>query len=77
MSWLFTRPENLDWFVNVRVTMLDDDSAWFTPFIETCTDEKLSWVSTPAVHSFPAFPSFEAYGELLEQYTKHAAGSER
>lgn len=75
MSWLFTRPESLDWFVNVRVTMLDDASAWSAPFIETCTDDKLPWVTTPAVHGFAAFPSFEAYGELLEEYVKHTAGS--
>ena len=24
MSWMFTRPEGLDWFVNFRSTMLDD-----------------------------------------------------
>lgn len=76
MSWLFTRAENVDWFVNVRVTMLDD-AAWFTPFIETCTDEKLPWVTTPAVHSFAGFPSFETYGELVEQYAKHVAESAR
>lgn len=76
MSWLFTRAENVDWFVNVRVTMLDD-AAWFTPFIETCTDEKLPWVTTPAVHGFAVFPSFETYGELVEEYAKHAAESAR
>jgi hypothetical protein len=77
MSWLFTRAEGLDWFVNVRVTMLDDDTGWSTPFIETCTDEKLPWVTTPALHGFPAFPSMDAYGELLEQYAKHAAAPAR
>lgn len=76
MSWLFTRAENVDWFVNVRVTMLDD-AAWFTPFIETCTDEKLPWVTTPAVHSFAVFPSFETYAELVEQYAKQAGESAR
>ena len=24
MSWMFTRPEGMDWFVNLRPTMLDD-----------------------------------------------------
>jgi hypothetical protein len=31
MSWMFTRAEGFDWFVNLRATMLDDPS-WFTPF---------------------------------------------
>lgn len=72
MSWLFTRPEGFDWFVNVRATMLDDID-WFKPFIETCTDEKLPWVTTPAVRSFAVFPTLEEYGELIKQYADHAA----
>jgi hypothetical protein len=71
MSWLFTRPEGFDWFVNVRATMLDDVAS-FTPFIETCTGEKLPWATTPAVHSFVTFPAIEEYGELTEQYARHA-----
>lgn len=67
MSWLFTRAEGLDWFVNVRVPMLDEVD-WFTPFLETCTAEKLPWVSTPAVHSFPVFPTMEQYGELTAEF---------
>jgi hypothetical protein len=71
MSWMFTRPEGLDWFVNVRATMLDDTS-WFTPFVETWTSEKLPWATTPAVHSFTALPAMEEYGRLLEEYARQA-----
>jgi hypothetical protein len=71
MSWLFTRPRDLDWFVNVRATMLDDASA-FVPFIETYISEKLPWVTTPATHSFEKFPGIEEYGELTAQYAKAA-----
>jgi hypothetical protein len=67
MSWMFTRPEGMDWFVNLRATMLDDPQ-WFTPFIETCTSEKLPWATTPAVHSFEGFPAFEDYQGLTEEY---------
>ncbi|MDB5453168.1 MAG: putative glutathione-dependent formaldehyde-activating enzyme, partial [Caulobacteraceae bacterium] len=45
MSWMFTRPEGLD-FVNLRPTMLDDP-AWYSPFAETYTSEKLPWATTP------------------------------
>jgi hypothetical protein len=69
MSWLFTRPEGLDWLVNVRATMLDDARS-FTPFIETFTSEKLPWVTTPAVHSFATFPQVEEYGPLTEEFAK-------
>lgn len=71
MSWLFTRPDGMDWFVNVRATMLDDAS-WFTPFIETYTSEKLPWATTPAVHRFETFPAIEDYATLTAEYAKQA-----
>lgn len=72
MSWVFTRAEGLDWFVNVRPTMLDAPR-WTTPFIETFTSEKVAWVTTPAAHSFPQFPTFEAYADLVKEYQTQAA----
>lgn len=68
MSWLFTRPEGMDWFVNIRPTMLAD-TAWFSPFIETFTSEKLPWAETGAVHSYEAFPPIEAYEGLVAEYS--------
>lgn len=67
MSWLFTRPEGLDGFVNIRATMIDDGQS-HEPFIETCTNEKLQWARTPAVHSFPQFPSPDEFPGLLAEY---------
>ncbi len=69
MSWLFTRPEGMDEFVNVRATMMDDAQS-FSPFIETYTDEKLSWAVTTAVHSFKKFPSPEDFPALLSEFAK-------
>jgi hypothetical protein len=51
MSWMFTRPEGMDWFVNLRPTMLDDP-ARFEPLIETWVAEKLPWAVTGAPHGF-------------------------
>jgi hypothetical protein len=67
MSWMFTRPEGIDFFVNLRPTMLDDPG-WFTPFIETFTGERLPWVATPARHSYEAFPPVEDYQRLLAEF---------
>jgi hypothetical protein len=67
MSWLFTKLEGVDWFVNVRATMLDDTS-WFTPFIETWTSEKLPWATTPAKHSYAGLPAMEEYEGLTKEY---------
>ncbi len=73
MSWMFTRPEGMDFFVNLRPTMLDDPS-WFVPFVETMTSKKLPWACTPAVHSYEEFPAFEEYDGLVKQYQKWVAG---
>jgi hypothetical protein len=72
MTWMFTRPEGMDWFVNLRPTMLDDPS-WFEPFIETWTSEALPWARTPAVHSYKALPGFEDFPPLIEEFAKHYA----
>ena len=71
MSWMFTRAEGMDWFVNLRPTMLDD-ARGFTPFIETMTSEKLPWATTPAVHSFEKFPAFEDYERLTAEFAAQA-----
>lgn len=67
MSWLFTRPEGIDFFVNVRSTMLDE-RVWDTPFIETWTSERLPWATTPARHSYSGFPPPEAYETLIAEF---------
>lgn len=74
-SWLFTRAEGVDWFVNIRATMLDD-AGWFSPFIETYASEKLPWATTPAQHSFERFPEdFSEYQRLTEAYAAQAGGA--
>lgn len=74
MSWMFTRPEGIDWFVNFRPTMLDDP-VWSTPFMETWTSERLPWAATPAVHGFEALPAFHEHEGLTEEYVRRARGS--
>jgi hypothetical protein len=67
MSWMFTRATGMEWFVNLRPTMLDDP-AWFAPFIETHTREKLPWATTPARHSYPGLPELSEYETLIKEY---------
>lgn len=67
MTWMFTRPEGVDFFVNLRPTMLDDTS-WFEPFIETYTSEKLPFAATSARHSYPKFPDMQDYEGLIRDY---------
>ncbi|WP_230533678.1 GFA family protein [Microvirga roseola] len=73
MSWLFTRPEGLDDFVNVRATMLEDAGS-FTPFMETYTCEALPWAKTPALHSFEKFPPIERYPDLVAEFARQQVG---
>jgi hypothetical protein len=67
MSWLFTRPEQMDTIVNLRPTMLDEPQ-WNTPFVETCVSAKLSWVQTGAVYSFDEYPPESEYARLMQEY---------
>ncbi|SSC73707.1 unnamed protein product [Ciceribacter sp. T2.26MG-112.2] len=69
LSWMFTRFDAMGPFVNVRSTMLDD-SAGFTPFMETCVSEKLPWVQTPARHSYPQFPPMEDFPRLMGEFAE-------
>ena len=72
MTWMFTRPQGIDFFVNVRPTMLEE-TGWYSPFIETFTSEKLEWAATPAVHSYDKFPPMEDYERLLGDYAARSA----
>ena len=72
MTWMFTRPQGIDFFVNVRPTMLEE-TGWYSPFIETFTSEKLDWAATPAVHSYDKFPPMEDYERLLGDYAARSA----
>jgi hypothetical protein len=67
MSWMFTRIEGLDAFVNVRATLLDD-AGWLEPFVETCTSEALPWATTPAKHSFEGMPPAEVFEGLVKDF---------
>lgn len=67
MSWLFTRAEGADAFVNVRTPMFDDPSG-LDPYMETMTSAKLPWVTTPAVASFEEFPGPDDFRPLIEAY---------
>ena len=69
MSWLFTRPEGMDEFINVRSTLLED-SHHYKPFIETYLDEGLPWAVTGAVHSFNKFPPQEMFPLLLKEFAE-------
>lgn len=69
MTWMFTRIEGVDAFVNVRPSLFDDHS-WFVPFVETMTKEKLSWAQTPALYHYEAFPPLEDNEKLMGEFAR-------
>ncbi|CAN5520991.1 GFA family protein [soil metagenome] len=69
-SWMFTRPEGLDAFVNVRSTLIHGH-ADLEPFVETLTDEKLPWATTPAKHSYGQYPAPESYPQLMAEFADY------
>lgn len=71
-TWLYTEPDGLDFFVNVRATLLEDH-AWFVPFVETCTEEGFAWAKTGAVHSYPNIPDLSVYEPLLAEFAEKGA----
>jgi hypothetical protein len=72
ISWMFTRPIGMDWFVNVRATMLDEHG-WFEPFAETFNRENLPWAATAAKYSYQAIPGMAEYEKLTRAYAKEGA----
>lgn len=70
MSWLFTRPEGMDDFVNLRATLMDDAHS-YRPFIETHTSEMLPWAKTSAIHSFEKLPPAELFGPLIAEFAEN------
>ena len=72
LSWVFTRAEGFEWFVNVRATMLDEPG-WFEPFTELWTSEGLPWARTGAPHSFETSPAMEEFQGLMEAFAREGA----
>ncbi len=71
-SWMFTRAEGMDWFVNLRPSTLDGHD-WFVPYAEFWTREKLPWATTPAKHSFETVPGLPDFEPLMRDYAAEGA----
>jgi hypothetical protein len=71
-TWMFTVFDPTVPFVNLRATLLDGH-AWFRPFTESCTAEKLPWAATGARYSFPQFPPQKERAALMEAFAREGA----
>src|SRR5262245_4056336 len=70
-SWLYTEPEAVEDFVNVRSTLFDEPHRE-RPFVETYVNEGLPWARTGAEHSYGALPALEEWPELIRAFTERS-----
>jgi hypothetical protein len=71
-SWLYTEPEGVPDFVNVRSTLFDEPRAQ-PPFVETYLGEALPWARTDAVRSYDKLPAMEEWPQLIEEFATQQA----
>jgi hypothetical protein len=72
LSWVFTRAEGFDAFVNLRASVLDDHR-WFEPYVELWTRDRLPWAETGARHSFETSPGMAEFQPLVEAFQADGA----
>jgi hypothetical protein len=66
-SWLYTEPDGVEGFVNVRSTMFDEPRRE-TPFVEVNLSEALPWAATGAAKSYAALPVMDEWPVLIQQF---------
>jgi len=71
-SWLYTEPEGVDYFVNVRSTLFDELRRE-PPFVETYVGEGLPWAETGAIHSFDKLPPMDEWPKLIAEFAGQSA----
>jgi hypothetical protein len=67
MSWLYTRPEGMDDYVNIRSSMFED-AAGHAPYMETWFAEALPGAVSGAVKRFETVPEPDQFGPLVAAY---------
>ncbi len=67
MSWLFTQPESMDDYVNVRSALLDAAAA-HRPFADAWLSEGLGWANSGAERGFDTVPAEEEFPQLIADY---------
>jgi hypothetical protein len=68
-SWLYTEPEGVPDYVNVRTTMFDEPRRE-QPFVETYRSEALPWARTGAARSYQKFPAMEEWPVLIGEFAE-------
>ena len=69
LSWMFTRAEQIEGFVNVRSTMFDGASE-HRPYVEMFRSEALPGAASGAARSYDAFPEEREFPQLIASYAE-------
>ncbi|MGI8706358.1 MAG: GFA family protein [Sphingomicrobium sp.] len=69
MTWLYTVPEGLEGFVNVRSSMIEGAEA-HRPFVDMFRGEGFAWAQSGAERSFDAMPEEDEVPALLAAYAE-------
>ena len=69
MTWLFTRPEGMEDFVNIRSTMFDNVGV-HRPYMEAHWRDALAGIQTGAVRRFETVPEEDQFGPLIAAYAQ-------
>ena len=67
LSWLWTVPEGMDDFINVRSTMLAAPAA-HRPFIDCWLTESVGWASSGACKGYDKVPDPQEFEALAADY---------
>ena len=73
-SWLYTEPEGVGGFINVRATMFDEPRTE-KPFVEVYVGEALPWAIMSAANSYDALPAMEEWPTLIQQFVGGATAA--
>ncbi len=73
-GWLFTEPEGVEGFVNVRSTLFDQPRPE-RPFVEVFLGEALPWARIGAAHQYDTLPEQEEWPKLIQEFTDGPASA--
>jgi len=71
-SWLYTEPEGVADFVNVRSTMFDKVRTE-PPFVETYVGEALPWAAARGRHRYETLPAMDEWPRLISEFAERNA----
>jgi len=66
-SWLYSEPEGVDGYVNIRSTAFDEPRRE-PPFVECYLSEGLPWARIGSAQGYDKFPAMEDWPNLIQEF---------